>query len=114
MPVCSSGLMPQGEPATPFVTARTARYLAVRAGGNQTEPGMSGNPKLSDVDRWCPASSEKDADEWNTGDEPMTEAAVACLETSCEEAGRTFGPDPSTAEASKWIGALRARSGRGR
>ncbi|MDB5697698.1 MAG: hypothetical protein JWN69_502 [Alphaproteobacteria bacterium] len=68
------------------------------------------NPKL---DEHPGSNTEKDPDDWVSGDEPMTGAQASYLTTLCEEAGI----DPpqeglSKAEASKRIDALKAKLGR--
>lgn len=55
----------------------------------------------------------KDPDEWTTGDEPMTGAQESYLHTLATEAGETFDPDLSKAEASKRIDELQDKTGRG-
>jgi len=59
-------------------------------------------------------NTEKDPDEWVTGDEAMTGAQASYLKTLCEEAGEEFDPDMSKADASKRIDELQAKTGRGR
>ncbi len=66
------------------------------------------NPK-TDPD---PASNtEKNPDDWVTGDEPMTGAQGSYLKTLSEQAHEpeAFAEDLSKAEASKRIDALRAK-----
>ena len=58
-------------------------------------------------------STEKDPDEWATGDEPMTGAQASYLETLSREAGEEFDPDVSKADASKRIDELQEKTGRG-
>ena len=55
----------------------------------------------------------KDPDQWITGDQPMTGAQASYLQTLSEEAGETFEPDPSKADASKKIDELQHETGRG-
>jgi hypothetical protein len=68
------------------------------------------NPKLA---LHPPSNTEKDPDDWVSGDEPMTGAQASYLTTLCEEA---HAPPPesglSKAEASKQIDALKAKLGR--
>jgi hypothetical protein len=59
-------------------------------------------------------NTEKNPDEWTTGDETMTGAQASYLKTLCEEAGEPFDPDLSKADASKRIDELQAKTGRGR
>ncbi len=55
-----------------------------------------------------------DPEHWKTGDEPMTTAQRAYLETLTREAGETFDPDTSMtkAEAALRIEELQRRTGR--
>jgi hypothetical protein len=74
---------------------------------------MTVNPKKDDaVQGRRPSESnlEKDPNDWVTGDEPMTGAQASYLKTLCEEAGASFEPSLSKAEASKRIDELRART----
>ncbi len=61
----------------------------------------------------APGNAEKDPDDWTTGDEAMTGAQASYLKTLCEEAGETFDPDLTKAEASKRIDTLQQKTGRG-
>tara|TARA_R110001599_G_scaffold281433_1_gene483158 strand:+ start:416 stop:637 length:222 start_codon:yes stop_codon:yes gene_type:complete len=61
----------------------------------------------------APGNAEKDPDDWTTGDEEMTGAQASYLKTLCEEAGETFDPDMTKAEASKRIDTLQQKTGRG-
>jgi hypothetical protein len=75
--------------------------------------GTIENPKLNPD----PASNtEKDPDEWVSGDEPMTGAQASYLKTLCEQADDPDGFDASRtkAEASKRIDELKARTSRTR
>ena len=58
-------------------------------------------------------STQKDPDEWATGDEPMTGAQASYLETLCREAGEEFDPNTTKADASKRIDELQEKTGRG-
>jgi Protein of unknown function (DUF3072) len=71
------------------------------------------NPKLNPD----PASNtEKDPDEWVSGDEPMTGAQASYLKTLCEQADDpdAFDSSLTKAEASKRIDALKAPTSRTR
>ena len=59
-------------------------------------------------------NTAKDPDEWVTGDEAMTGAQASYLRTLSEEAGESFDPNLSKADASKRIDELQAKTGRGR
>ena len=58
-------------------------------------------------------NTEKDPDDWVTGDEAMTGAQASYLETLSQEAGEELDPSLSKAEASKKIDELQERTGRG-
>ena len=61
-----------------------------------------------------PSNTEKDPDDWVTGDEPMTGAQTSYLKTLSEEAhdDAAFSDDLTKAEASKRIDALKEKLGR--
>ncbi len=69
------------------------------------------NPKL---DPDPPSNTQKDPDDWVTGDEPMTGAQASYLKTLSEEAKdpEAFADDLTKAEASKRIDALKEKAGR--
>lgn len=58
-------------------------------------------------------TTEKDPDDWVTGDEPMTGAQRSYLDTLAREAGETISADLTKAEASEEIDRLQQKSGRG-
>jgi hypothetical protein len=60
-----------------------------------------------------PDNTQKDPDQWVTGDETMTGAQASYLQTLSEEAGEEFDGSLTKAEASKKIDELRERTGRG-
>ena len=59
------------------------------------------------------SNTEKDPEDWVTGDEPMTGAQASYLKTLSEEAGEEFDDKLTKAEASKRIDALKQKTGRG-
>ena len=61
----------------------------------------------------APGNTEKDPDDWTTGDEPMTGAQRSYLKTLSDEAGEPFDERLTKAEASKRIDELQQRTGRG-
>ena len=64
------------------------------------------NPKLEEHPG---SNTEKDPDNWVSGDDPMTGAQASYLATLSEEAGKEMpAADLSKAEASKRIDALKA------
>ena len=58
------------------------------------------------------SNTEKDPEDWVTGDEPMTGAQASYLKTLCEETGEGFDADLTKAEASTRIDELKSRSPR--
>jgi hypothetical protein len=58
-------------------------------------------------------NTEKDPEEWTTGDEPMTGAQASYLKTLSDEAGEPFDEGLSKANASKRIDELQQKTGRG-
>ena len=60
------------------------------------------------------SNTEKDPEEWVTGDEPMTGAQASYLRTLSQEANEPFDENLTKAEASKRIDELQERTGRGR
>ena len=69
---------------------------------------ISDNPKQHPT-----GNALKDPDDWVTGNEPMTGAQASYLQTLSEEAGETFDPKLSKAEASGKIDKLQEKTGRG-
>jgi hypothetical protein len=66
------------------------------------------NPKIDPAPK---SNTEKDPDEWVSGDEPMTGAQASYLKTLSEECDEleAFAPELTKAEASKRIDALKAK-----
>ncbi len=60
------------------------------------------------------SNTQKDPDEWTTGEEPMTGAQASYLKTLSDEANEPFDESLSKAEASKRIDELQQKTGRGR
>ena len=58
------------------------------------------------------SNTEKNPEDWVTGDEPMTGAQASYLKTLCEETGEEFNSSLSKADASKLIDELKGRSPR--
>lgn len=59
------------------------------------------------------SNTEKDPDDWTTGDEPMTGAQKSYLKTLSDEAKVEFDENLTKAEASKRIDELQHKTGRG-
>ena len=59
------------------------------------------------------SNTEKDPDDWKTGDEPMTGAQASYLGTLAQQAGEAVPDGLTKAEASKKIDELQERTGRG-
>ncbi len=72
----------------------------------ETNPKSNPDPK---------SNTEKDPDDWVSGDEPMTGAQASYLKTLSEEAHEPemFEDELTKAEASKRIDALKAKLGLG-
>jgi len=68
------------------------------------------NPKL---DSNPPTNTQKEPDQWVSGDDPMTGAQASYLKTLCEEAGDpdAFEENLTKAEASKRIDELKKELG---
>jgi hypothetical protein len=68
------------------------------------------NPKL---DKTPLGNTEKDPDDWVSGDDPMTGAQASYLKTLCEQAGASeaYEDNLSKAEASRRIDALKEELG---
>jgi hypothetical protein len=60
------------------------------------------------------SNTQKDPDQWVTGDESMTGAQASYLKTLADEAGEEVDETLTKAEASKRIDELQERTGRGR
>jgi hypothetical protein len=72
------------------------------------------SPKESVNEQAQPSNAEKDPHEWTTGNETMTGAQASYLKTLSEEAGETFDPSLSKADASLRIDELQKKTGRGK
>ena len=59
------------------------------------------------------SNTQKDPDEWVTGEEPMTGAQASYLRTLSQEAKEPFEEGLSKAQASKRIDELQQKTGRG-
>jgi hypothetical protein len=81
-----------------------------RMANKETDMAEPINPKLEEHPG---SNTEKNPDDWVSGDEPMTGAQASYLTTLSEEAGQAPPPaDLSKAEASKRIDALKGQLGR--
>ncbi len=86
-------------------SSRTLVRLAVHA------PGYGNH--MTEMDPHTEHTTSKDPEDWTTGDEPMTGAQRSYLETLAREAGEEVPDDLTKADASKLIGELQSRTGRG-
>ena len=66
-----------------------------------------------DRDQHTPDNTQKDPDEWVTGDETMTGAQASYLKTLSDQANEAFDEALTKAEASRRIDELQQRTGRG-
>jgi hypothetical protein len=74
----------------------------------EEQPEMLGAPQDGSG-----GTTEKDPDDWVTGDEPMTGAQRSYLDTLARDAGEQIAADLTKAEASEHIERLQAKTGRG-
>lgn len=84
--------------------------------GTNAGPGADEGPASDDViGASAPAANttEKDPDDWVTGDEPMTGAQRSYLDTLARDAGETLPADLTKAQASEHIERLQEATGRG-
>jgi hypothetical protein len=79
---------------------------------DQAQDATSGSEMLG-APRDQAGTTEKDPDNWVTGDEPMTGAQRSYLDTLAREAGEQLSPDLTKAEASEHIDRLQSKTGRG-
>ena len=70
------------------------------------------NPKTDPQAAEGASNLEKDPSDWVTGEEPMTAAQASYLRTLAEQAGESFDPNLTKAQASQRIDELRERTGR--
>ncbi len=75
---------------------------------------MTSKDKEAVDEQALPSNTEKNPDDWATGEESMTGAQQSYLKTLSAEAGEEFDPSLSKAEASKRIDALQQATGRGK
>jgi hypothetical protein len=68
--------------------------------------------KMNDPKTHPTGNTEKDPDDWVSGDEPMTGAQASYLKTLCEQAhSDAFNDKLTKAEASKLIDEMREKAG---
>ena len=63
------------------------------------------NPKTELTD-----NTQKDPDEWVSGDDPMTGAQASYLKSLCEQAPEKYADDLTKAQASKRIDEMREKA----
>lgn len=80
--------------------------------GDLFEDNNTGNA-TNNTDDTKGSNTEKDPDDWTTGDEPMTGAQHSYLKTLSDEAKEEFDESLTKAEASKKIDELQHKTGRG-
>jgi hypothetical protein len=73
--------------------------------GEEPNQGASGGEE---------AAAEKNPDDWVTGEEAMTAPQKSYLQTLCQEAGEELDENLTKAQASRKIGELQERTGRGK
>jgi hypothetical protein len=80
---------------------------------NDQTPDDATSGEMLGAPRDQAGTTEKDPDNWVTGDEPMTGAQRSYLDTLAREAGEQLSPDLTKAEASEHIDRLQSSTGRG-
>lgn len=80
---------------------------------NDQATAESSSEEMLGAPRDQAGTTEKDPDNWVTGDEPMTGAQRSYLDTLAREAGEQLSPDLTKAEASEHIDRLQSQTGRG-
>jgi hypothetical protein len=82
--------------------AMTNKNLPRRHGEDEVNPKIDPTPN---------SNTEKEPDDWVSGDDPMTGAQASYLKTLSEECGEpnAFASELTKAEASKRIDALKAK-----
>ena len=75
---------------------------------SEQDPNPKTDPEAAEA---AGSNLEKDPADWVTGEEPMTGAQASYLKTLCEEAGESFDPSMTKAQASQRIDELRTRRG---
>jgi hypothetical protein len=85
------------------------------SGGDQSrqDNGRQQSGGQQPIDRPTGDNTEKDPDQWVTGNESMTGAQRSYLKTLSDEAGEPFDENITKAEASKRIDELQHKTGRG-
>ncbi len=101
------------EGATGHVDPGEAAADAATASG-QDAPGADEPNQGATGDEAAEGAAEKDPTDWVTGEEPMTAPQKSYLQTLCQEAGEDFDEGLTKAEASRKIGELQQRTGRGK
>lgn len=105
------GSWASGRTGTDRVDPGEGGYCHTMASNNhsnehEVEPGgeVLGGPE--------PTTTEKDPEDWVTGDEPMTGAQQSYLDTLARQAGEEIPADLTKAEASEHIDRLQEQTGR--
>jgi hypothetical protein len=85
----------------------TERSANVRVVSSKNGSIIMRNPKTQPTD-----NTQKDPDEWVSGDDPMTGAQASYLKTLCEQAGtpELFDDNLTKAAASKLIDEMREKA----
>jgi hypothetical protein len=102
-----------GHALSAVLPAEWERPVQKMRDAGEGEPGKGSSDTVADQDLRG-SNTEKDPDEWTTGDEPMTGAQASYLKTLSDEAKEPFDDSLTKAEASKRIDALQEKTGRGK
>jgi hypothetical protein len=113
--LCDEANEPMDETLTKAQAAKRIDTLQQQTGRSADAHRQSRRPEAESRTRNAGSSSntEKDPDDWTTGDEPMTGAQRSYLKTLCDEANEPMDETLTKAQASERITALQQRTGRG-
>jgi uncharacterized damage-inducible protein DinB len=113
--LCDEANEPMDETLTKAQAAKRIDTLQQQTGRGMDAHRQSRPPEAESRTRNAGSSSntEKDPDDWTTGDEPMTGAQRSYLKTLCDEANEPMDETLTKAQASERITELQQRTGRG-
>ena len=90
-----------------------AGYPRIMTDSNTHSNGTDSSQEMLGAPQGASGTTEKDPENWVTGNEPMTGAQRSYLDTLAREAGEQLSPDLTKAEASEHIERLQSKTGRG-
>jgi uncharacterized damage-inducible protein DinB len=113
--LCDEANEPMDETLTKAQAAQRIDTLQQQTGRGVDAYEQLRPPEAESRTRHAGSSSntEKDPDDWTTGDEPMTGAQRSYLKTLCDEANEPMDETLTKAQASERITTLQQQTGRG-